>query len=479
MIYSKYIIQRILFTLSISLGFLFSAYPQQTSDTNFRKSVSETIQIIESLFDVEVVDDRNLLENKELEYADWRIQQGNLEVSLTNVLLPFNLTYFKQADGTYLIRKFEHHKISIDKAVNKLAFLSKIFSTLKEWETRKASLKACMRETFGLNNAPKIADLKPILTKKRTFKGYSVENIGIEVLPGVYATGSIYKPYPLKEKAAVIITPNGHFMDGRYREDEQIRCAMLAKMGAVVINYDLFAWGESELQFPVENHQNSIASTVQVITGMRLLDYVLSLKNIDKARIGVTGGSGGGSHTMFLAALDERVKVSVPVVMVSSHFSGGCPCESGRGIHLCGGGTNNAEIAALAAPKPQLIISDGADWTYTVPELEFPFIKTIYGFYGKSEVVENAHFPKEGHDYGHSKRMAMYPFMAKYLDLDLDKVKDINGMIDESSCVIEDKEALLVFGKSGEELPKNALSDIDDLYKLFGEENKKNTDVKK
>ena len=57
--------------------------------------------------------------------------------------------------------------------------------------------------------------------------------------------------------------------------------------------------------------------------------------------------------------------------------------------------------------------------------------------------------------------MAMYPFMAKYLDLDLKVVKDFNGKIDESEVIIEDKEAFLVFGKSGEKLPKNALKNID------------------
>ena len=475
----RYIIQHVLVAISISLGLGFSLNAQQTSDTQFRKPITETIQIIENLFDIEVVDDRKLLENKELDYADWRIEQGNLEVSLTNILLPFNLTYFKQADGSYQIRKFEHHKISIDKAENKLAFLAKSYSTLQEWETRKALLKECMLETFGLNSAPKAPDSKPILTKKRKYNGYSVENIGIEILPGVYATGSIYKPYPLKGKSAVILTPNGHFLDGRYRKDEQIRCAMLAKMGAVVINYDLFAWGESELQFPVENHQNSLASTVQVLTGMRLLDYALNLKNIDKERVGVTGGSGGGSHTLFLAALDDRIKVSVPVVMVSSHFSGGCPCESGRGIHLCGAGTNNAEIAALAAPKPQQIISDGEDWTFTVPQLEFPFIQNIYGFYGKPELLENAHFPEEGHDYGFSKRTVMYPFIAKYLNLDLKAIEDSKGKIDESQIIIEDKEALLVFGENGKKLPKNALKDIDLLYEMFGEHNQKTNDIEK
>lgn len=451
----------------------------QTSDDNFRSPVIHTIQKIENLFKITVIDDRGLLKGQELDYADWRIEQGNLEVSLANVLVPFGLTYFKQSNGDYQIRKFEHHKVSIDKAAKRLDYLLSLYEDKEAWEVRKAAMKECMIASLGLDKAPAEPNSKPIVTKKRKYKGYSVENIALEIIPGVYTTGSIYKPYPLREKAAIIITPNGHFGDGRYRESEQIRCAILAKMGAIVINFDLFAWGESQLQFSSETHRNSIAATVQVLSGIRLLDYATTLKYADASRVGVTGGSGGGSHTMFLAALDDRVTVSVPVVMVSSHFSGGCPCESGRGIHLCGEGTNNAEIAAMAVPKPQLLISDGKDWTLTVPELEFPFMQRTYDFYGKKELVENAHFGDEGHDYGVSKRMAMYPFMAKYLKLNLEKVKNTNGDIDESGVIIEPKEKLLIFGVSGDKLPANALKDIDKLYELFGEQNHKKDASKK
>ncbi|TDD98051.1 acetylxylan esterase [Flavobacterium cellulosilyticum] len=451
----------------------------QTSDDNYRKPITETLQKMESLFHIKISDDRGLLKDKELDYADWRIQQDNLEVSLANVLAPFELMYFKQPDGSYQIRKYEHYKTSIDKATDKLHYLTNLYPTLTAWQTRKKLLQDCMRTSLGLDKALPMPKSKPILTPIRNYKNYSVENIGLEILPGVYTTGSIYKPYPLNKKAPIIITPNGHFGDGRYRADEQKRCAILAQMGAIVVSYDLFAWGESLLQFPSETHRNSIAATIQALSGIRLLDYIATIKYADVTRVGVTGGSGGGSHTMFLAALDDRITVSVPVVMVSSHFSGGCPCESGRGIHLCGNGTNNAEIAAMAAPKPQLVISDGGDWTAFVPELEFPFIQKTYDLYGKKNLVENAHFPKEGHDYGVSKRLAMYPFMAKYLGLDLNKVKNKKGEIDESTCVIEPYEKMFVFGDKGEKLPANALKDIDKLYEMFGEKNNKVYDVKK
>ncbi|KJD34352.1 acetyl xylan esterase [Tamlana nanhaiensis] len=450
----------------------------QTSDSNFKQGLPETMETVASIFNIEIKDNDGLLNEKTLEYAQWKIDATNLEVTFANLLSPFNLSAQKQNDSVYKIKPFQYHKLTEERGAEKLAFLASKYDNLEAWEARKANLKSCMIDAFAIEKAPKMPNSKPILTKKRKYKGYTVENIALEVLPGVYTTGSIYKPYPLRGKNAVVVTPNGHFADGRYRESEQIRCALLAKMGAIVVNYDLFAWGESQLQFPYETHRNSVASTIQVLSGMRLLDYISTLKNADMTRVGVTGGSGGGSQTMFLAALDDRITVSVPVVMMSSYHSGGCPCESGRGIHLCGNGTNNVEIASMAAPKPQLIISDGGDWTNNTPEVEFPFVKRIYNFYGKQELVENSHFPKEGHNYGASKRKAMYPFMAKHLNLNLSKIIDKNGEIDESGCTIEPYENLLVFGKNGENLPKNALKDIDELYKLFGEENKRTNDVK-
>jgi hypothetical protein len=243
---------------------------------------------------------------------------------------------------------------------------------------------------------------------------------------------------------------------------------MLARMGAVVFSYEMFAYGESQLQVAKEDHKSTIAPTIQTWNSMRVIDFLTSLPYVDSKRIGVTGESGGGTQTFLLTALDDRVTVSVPVVMVSSYYAGGCTCESGLPIHSCSNlGTTNPEIAAMASPKPMMVISDGSDWTANVPQIEFPYIQKVYALYGKEANTENVHLANEGHDYGVSKRMPMYEFMAKHLGLNLDAVKDKRtGKIDESKVTIETYDKQLVFGTEGK-LPATAVKGIDAVRKAI------------
>jgi len=195
-----------------------------------------------------------------------------------------------------------------------------------------------------------------------------------------------------------------------------------------VFVYDMPGYGDSQQCA----HTLPKALKLQTLNSLRALDFLTSLPDIDTARVGVSGESGGGTQTFLLTALDSRVKVAVPVVMVSAHFFGGCVCESGMPIHVRPTHqTSNVEFAALAAPRPLLLVSDGKDWTKNTPELEFPYLQTIYRFYGAESDLENVHLPTEGHDYGPSKRQAAYRFLAKHLNLDLNLVLK-NGMVDES-----------------------------------------------
>lgn len=401
---------------------------------------------------------------KVVDYAYSRIRPYSLEESLENVLAPFDYFAKKQrGDKVYKIKKYEYATRKDEEGKALTEYLSSLYSDKKSWEIRRTELKKQFRDILGidtlLSQTVKNPDIK--MSKKRKYNGYTVRNFALETLPGLYVCGSIYEPRKYG-KHPLIICPNGHFGGGRYNRDQQVRLATMARMGAICVDYDLFGWGESEYQVGMPSHRTSAAMVIQVMNGEKVLDFMLKKyrRKINKKKIGVNGGSGGGTHTCFLSVLDDRFAASAPVVSVSSHFDGGCPCESGIPVSTACGGTCNIEYAATFAPKPQLIVSDGGDWTSTTPEIEYPFIKRIYGFYEAGDKVKNVHLPKEHHDFGINKRKAVYSFFINVFGLDGSK-------IDESKVVIEEPDAMKSFGKEGELMPKAAVRSFNALSKYF------------
>jgi len=458
----------ILFIFSVAFEITFAQLPQDV----YKKPLKEVLMDIEKRYYVKIQYSETLVKGVDVLYPGWRYR-SEVEPTLANILMPFDMIFQKTGDNAYQVSKYVYYQRPVEEGKKHLDQLLLSYPVLRDWESRKAELRRCFLEQMGLTPMPKKTPLNPVYTQIRKYDGYTVENVGIETLPGVYLCGSLYKPAKGKGPFPAVLCTHGHASNddlnkyGRYRPDHQYRCAMLARMGAVVFSYEMFAWGESRLQVNAEVHRTGLALTLQTLNSMRVIDFLTSLPFIDQKRIGVTGESGGGTQTFLLTALDDRVTVSVPVVMVSSYFFGGCPCESGLPIHSCSElGTNNAEIAAMASPRPMLIISDGDDWTANVPTVEFPYLKRVYDLYSKPENVENVHLATEGHDYGVSKRMAMYDFMARHLSLNINAVKDKTGKIDESKVTIENYEALLVFGKEGK-LPANAVRGPDAIREML------------
>ncbi|WP_246001729.1 dienelactone hydrolase family protein [Mucilaginibacter gracilis] len=460
-------IKRICTALVFLLMLSAKAVAQQSADDSLKEPLKQVLSEIEARFHIQIKYDESLVKGQVVTFAKWRFRP-DVDKTLNNILTPLDIS-FPKTGNVYKLRKFDYPRWTVEDGKQQLDYLSSLYNDVPSFEKRKYAIRACMLSTLGLSPMPKKPNSAPIITRLRQMDGYTIENVAIETLPGLYVCGSLYRPAKSKGKAPVVIAPNGHFQSGRYNKDQQKLCATLARMGAMAFSYDLFAWGESMLQFKFEDHNRSLAMSIQALNGLRIIDFLQAQKGADVNRLGITGASGGGSQTFLLSALDDRIKVSVPVVMLSCYFYGGSLSESGMPIHLCEGGTDNPELAAMFAPKPQLVVSDGKDWTANVPEIEFPYLQKVYGYYGKIDQVKNVHLANEGHDYGISKRKAMYAFMAQHLSLDIKAVEDADGNIDETKSTVEKEQALYVFGDKGERLPANAIHGFEQMQKVFNE----------
>lgn len=406
----------------------------QTFENKFTRPLSDVLNDVSARFGIRLkynVDTTGL----KLAYADFRVRPYSLEETLNNILSPFDFKAVKQNDKLYKIKPYEYPRRQPEDGQKMISWLTSLYNNKTEWEARRDTLRKEVRERLGIDKLlPLCSKEKPEYSKIRKFDGYTVQNFRLKTANGHTVCGSIYAPTS-KGKHPLIICPNGHFSNGRYGKVQQLRLGTLARMGAICVDYDLWGWGESADEVGSKAHQTPEAHVMQALNGIRILDWMIQRKDVDTKRIGVNGGSGGGTQTVLLTVLDNRYTAANPVVSVSSWFDGGCPCESGMPIQLAGGGTCNAELAAMFAPRPMMLVSDGGDWTSTTPELEYPYLQRIYGFYGAKDKVSNIHLPKERHDFGDNKRNAVYKFFIDTFNLDASK-------LDESKVTIENENAL-------------------------------------
>ena len=112
-----------------------------------------------------------------------------------------------------------------------------------------------------------------------------------------------------------------------------------------------------------------------------------------------------------LTAVDDRVMAAAPVNMVSGHMQGGCICENGPNLRI---ETNNVEIAALAAPRPLLLVSATGDWTVNTPVLEYPAIRAVYSLYDAEDRLAEEQIDA-GHNYNAASREAVYAWFGRWV----------------------------------------------------------------
>jgi dienelactone hydrolase len=194
---------------------------------------------------------------------------------------------------------------------------------------------------------------------------------------------------------------------------------------------------------------------LQLWNSIRALDFVESLPEVDKMRLGATGASGGGTQTFLLAAVDDRVQVDVPVNMISGIMQGGSPCENAPGLRH---DTLNVEFGAMMAPRPMLMVAATGDWTKNVPRVEYPAIRAIYALYDAAPQVEQVQFDSP-HNYHQGSREAMYTFFARrFLGKD--------GPVKEEPYQMETDADFLVW--NGRSMPPGAL-DFEGVFRAWRE----------
>ena len=242
----------------------------------------------------------------------------------------------------------------------------------------------------------------------------------LETLPGYFLGGNLYRPLAGGRRRPAVLVPHGHWSRGRLENQPSYSvpalCMNLARQGYVVFAHDMAGYNDTrQTSHDFGGWREQLWSFnplgLQLWNSIRALDFLESLPEVDHHRIGVTGASGGATQTILLAAVDDRVRVSAPVCMVSAHAQGADPCEEAPGLRV---GTFNVEIAAMMAPRPMLLVSAAGDWTKNTPEEEFPAIRRIYELYGAAARVANFH-QDAGHNYNRESREAVYRFFARHL----------------------------------------------------------------
>jgi dienelactone hydrolase len=302
------------------------------------------------------------------------------------------------------------------------------YRTLSEWEARRRDLRDQILFAAGLEPMPPKPPLRAEVFGRITQKDYSIDKVLLETRPGYWLGGNLYRPVGRAGKFPAVASPHGHWNYGRLEHGDlgsiPARCINLARQGYIVFAYDMVGYNDT-IQTPhafggkIEQLWNFGPLGLQLWNSIRVVDYLASLDEVDAARIGATGASGGGTQTFLLTAVDERVKFSAPVNMISAIMQGGSPCENAPGLRT---GAFNVEFGAMMAPRPLLMVSATGDWTKNTLEEEFPAIKRIYELYGKAEMVEAVRI-QAPHNYNRASREAMYRFFAKHALGDTDTAK--------------------------------------------------------
>lgn len=328
------------------------------------------------------------------------------------------------------------------------------------WAKRAEKLRRQLLVACGLWPMPARPAIAASIHGKVDRDDYTVERVSFESHPGLYVTGSLYRPKAATEaRRPAVICPHGHWANGRFydhgeaqvkkqlesggeqfelsgRFPLQARCVQLARMGCVVFLYDMLGYADNtslsfdlihrfgkqrpDMSSPERWGLFSAQSEMRLLSALglqtwnsiRVLDWIETLPDVDPKRIGVTGASGGGTQTFMIGCVDPRPIAFFPAVMVSTAMQGGCTCENASYLRI---GTGNIEFAALLAPRT-VGLSAANDWTKELETKGLPELKQHFAMLGVPDRISGKYLPFE-HNYNHPSRMMMYGVFQKALGL--------------------------------------------------------------
>ncbi len=294
------------------------------------------------------------------------------------------------------------------------------FTSREEVDARREELRFNLRMAAGLYPWPEKTPLNVRYEDVGEYEGYSVKKIMFESYPGMWSTGNLYLPSPMPEKAPAILNVIGHWAEQRLHRSDKAdypqQLANFARMGFICLVTDMIGMVDSRQVSHQYGHNEkelwlSNGLGIQLWNNIRALDLLCAMPEVDAQHIGVTGASGGGSQSLFLGLLDDRIAAAAPINMISLHMQGGCYCENAAGLRRH---TDNVEMCAMIAPRALFLAGSDGDWTQDLQTAEFPAMLETYRLYGAEDKAE--HFYQHApHQYNEKTRHKVYSFFARHL----------------------------------------------------------------
>lgn len=349
------------------------------------------------------------------------------------------------------------------------------WGSLSQWKRERQKIQQHLRLCAGLNDQTAAFKARGRVIKRFDHDGITVENIQIETLPGLYVMGNLYRPAKFRGKLPLILNPHGHGMHSRTLPlGNGLYSVPHRSMNQALLGFAAFAWSMTAheddalqiehrglLQGPEKQVCNVLGLSMfglQLNSSIKVLDYLSSRDDIDGRQVGCTGESGGATQTYYLAAVDDRVKVAAPCVMLSGHYQGGCTCENAPLLHL---DYSTVHYAGLIAPRPLLLTGCTADWTHHILEREHASLRELYQLYGKEEAID-CFYQDEQHNYNQASRERVYAWMNRWLK----RGSAAEDRIPESDQPVPEPGKLLVHSTPVPPV-KNAITSTDALIQMW------------